>query len=617
VSATGRRRIRRRHLRLRIALLVLVAAVAIGVALLARSTPALDRIELDLIDARFELRGGVAPREDVVFVELDTRTLRALDLQLPYPRSVHARAIERIAAAQPTVIAYDFQFVGPTRPREDRALVRAIERARPVVLAASDNGRRSLRIPAGEPSPGKLGARLGAIELLTDDDGVIRQMGDRFGRIESFAVVTAQIATGRQVPGSEFTDGDAWIDYRGPPGAIPSVSFIDVLRGRVQPAELADKVVVVGATDPDFKDVFAVPATADPMPGAEIHANAISTILDGFSLRDAPAWLDIGLIIGLTLIVVGVAVRFTSLPVVLTGAAALVALLVGAQLAFNAGLIVAVLYPAIAVAIAMPGAAAVDFLVESRERRRTRQVFARFVPRGLVDELIARTDDDLRLGGETMEATVVFCDLRGFSAFAERNTAAAVIRVLNRYLTEVSDAIRRHGGTVVSYMGDGVMAVFGAPLEQPDHAVRALRAALEIRDERLTAFNAWFRAEGLGDGFSIGLGLCTGPVMSGNVGSRDRLEYAAVGDTTNVAARLQAKNKETGTQILIAESTRTLLGGDVRGLTFVGEHALAGRAAPMRLWTVAQVGATDMGDLAATDAGGPPDPDERPNVSNR
>jgi adenylate cyclase len=180
---------------------------------------------------------------------------------------------------------------------------------------------------------------------------------------------------------------------------------------------------------------------------------------------------------------------------------------------------------------------------------------------------------------------VLFCDLRGFSAFAEQQAASVVIALLDRYLEEMADAVLAHGGTVVAYMGDGVMAVFGAPVEQPDHARQALEAAQEMIGVRLERVNAWLAERGLDSRFELGVGLNSGPVMSGTVGSERRLEYTAVGDTTNLAARLQALTAELGTPLLMAHGTRERL-GELACLADVGEADVRGRAAPERLWTI-------------------------------
>ncbi len=220
------------------------------------------------------------------------------------------------------------------------------------------------------------------------------------------------------------------------------------------------------------------------------------------------------------------------------------------------------------------------------EQEHVRNVFSRFVPEQVVDEVLRRTDDDLRLAGVRRFATVLFADLRGFTTFAQAMPADLVIEVLNQYLTETSDAILDHGGTLVAYLGDGIMAVFGAPIEADDHADRAVAAAREIVDARLPRFNRWLADSGLGDGFSIGIGLNSGPVMSGTVGSARRLEYAAVGDTTNTAARLQAATKATPHSILVADSTRESLRRRPDDLAFAGELELRGKAAKVKVWTL-------------------------------
>ena len=197
-----------------------------------------------------------------------------------------------------------------------------------------------------------------------------------------------------------------------------------------------------------------------------------------------------------------------------------------------------------------------------------------------------RSADGLRLGGVQREGTVMFSDLRGFTSFAETLQPAQVIDALNRYLTEMSEAILDHGGTLVAYMGDGIMAVFGAPLQQPDHADRALAAARDML-ERLEGFNQWLRDTDMHDGFKMGIGLNTGPVMSGHVGSERRLEYTALGDTTNTAARLEGMTKGTPYQLYVADSTREALRTPADDLVEVGEFEVRGRKATIKLWSLA------------------------------
>ena len=226
-------------------------------------------------------------------------------------------------------------------------------------------------------------------------------------------------------------------------------------------------------------------------------------------------------------------------------------------------------------------------LITAYERQQVRDTFARFVPEDVVNDVLGRADENLRLAGVRREGTVLFSDLRGFTTFAETLRPDLVIDVLNHYLSEMSDAIMDHGGTLVSYMGDGIMAIFGAPIEQPDHADRAVAAAEEMLGPRLDRFNEWLRGQGLSEGFQMGVGINSGSVMSGQVGSERRIEYTAVGDTTNTAARLEGMTKGTPHQVFIADSTRDGM-ADGRRLTFVDEFPVRGRTSGIKVWTLVQ-----------------------------
>src|SRR3954452_20004049 len=567
----------RRDGRQRLALHVAGGLIAVLLALGPRAADVLEPLELDTVDARFAIRGDHAPRPGIVVVALDGRTLSELGLRPPLPRSLHARVIDRLRAAGAKLIAYDIQFIGPAKPAaEDRALIAAIRRARPL-LATHDVQGPPLVVPAGVRVPE---AGLASVGLLADPDGKIRRMPYTGVQHRSFELEASERLLGHAVDPGRFP---AWIDYAGPPRTYPTYALVDVLRGRVPASAFAGKLVVVGSSDPIEKDVFPTPVSNVQMPGAEIHANGIATVLDGFPLRSVPAALDTLLIVLLGLAPPLLSLRLGALKVLALSAALLIAYVIAAQLAFGAGHVVLVTYPLLALVLATAGSSTVAFFTPTRERQRLRRNFARFVPAAVVDDVMSRTDEDLRLGGTTIESTVLFCDLRGFTRWAEPQRAATVIETLNRYLTEMSDALRAHGGTVVSYMGDGIMAVFGAPIEQLDHAERALAAAREMLSARLPRFNASLPE---GAAFRMGIGLNSGPVSSGNVGSEQRLEYAAVGDTTNVAARLEAKCKETPHQLLFSDATRERLTAAPDGLIDLGELDIRGREAGIRVWAL-------------------------------
>jgi adenylate cyclase len=221
------------------------------------------------------------------------------------------------------------------------------------------------------------------------------------------------------------------------------------------------------------------------------------------------------------------------------------------------------------------------------ERDRLRGLFSRFVPEHVVDEVLERTDDDLRLGGSRDLGTVMFADLRGFTSFSEATAPQRVIELLNEYFSEMIDAIFEQGGTLVGYRGDGLLAVFGAPIPAEDHADRSLAAAREMLEVRLPRFNGWLAERGLGAGFAMGIGLNSGHFMSGNVGSARQLEYTVHGDTVNTAARVEAMTKTARRPILVAQSTRDALLDPPADLAFVGEYDVRGKQSTIRLWTLA------------------------------
>jgi adenylate cyclase len=555
---------------------LLAAGIAGGLALLPGGPD--ERVEQSLVDARFAVRGTHA-LPDVAVVDIDEDTLARLDMRWPYPRWVHAQALRELLRAGVRAVVYDVQFSEPSNPRDDRELLRAAADPRVVLVTTGigDDGRPAVigarRLAAG-------GGRVGWAEFPVDSDDAMRRLEARVHGVPHAAVLAA---------GGDADAGTHPIDFAGPSLTVRTVPFWRIASGRFSPRAVRDRIVVVGASASSLHDVHAVPFGAELMPGAEIHANAIQTILDGYPLRDAPTAVAVLLVLaaGLLAPLATLAGSPGRALVQALGAGALGvgALLGGAQLAFGAGTILPVAAPLLALALGTLGAVALTYVFEVRARQRLRTTFERFVPPDVAAELLPEGDDAPRLESRRLEATVLFCDLRGFTTLSERLEAEQVIAVLNRYLDAVSSAVFAHGGTVVSYQGDGVMAVFGAPLPQPDHATRALAAARQILDEALPRFNAWLMEERLADGaLDAGIGLNSGHVMSGLVGSERRLEYAAVGDATNVAARLQALGREHEGRLFLSDSTCQRLGAAAEGLRRHGAVDLRGRREPVTVW---------------------------------
>jgi adenylate cyclase len=576
-------------LRTRFFLLVAAGAIATATTAYLLHFRFLDNLERQTIDLRFSIRGDRSPPKGVVVVKVDDVTFSEhKKWRWPFDRKLHAETLDQVCKGGAKAVAFDIQFSELGSAAGDNALGYALLRCKgKTVLATTEVTNK------GEPNlifnPDaleQLGARAGNANLPTDPDGIIRRFPHDVEGLEGFAVVAAEVATGRPITKSDMGASMQWIDYAGKPGTVTSYSYGRVHDGKVPPSVFKDKVVVIGATAPSLQDIHATP-TGAVMSGPEIQADAVATALAGFPLRSLPTLWNIVLIVALGLVVPLVSLRAGPLISVSVGVLGFALFSFGTQMAFeHGGRISSYVYPMSALVMATVGSIGVHYAIAAFERERVHDVFTRFVPEQVVDEVLAQAGEDLRLIGKEVVATVLFSDLRGFTSSAEHMSAENVIKVLNYYLHEMSEAILAHGGTLVCYMGDGIYAIFGAPLEQPDHADRALAAAREMLLERLPKFNDWMREQGYGEGYFMGVGLNAGPVMTGNVGHERRMDYTGVGDVVNTASRIEGMTKGTPFSVLIAESTIELMSDPPTDIVYYDELDVRGRVAKLKLWAL-------------------------------
>jgi adenylate cyclase len=554
-------------------------AAALGMA--ALYGPVLRGQEGQTVDLRFSLRGTHPPDPRLALISAGEPDFQKTGW--PIPLGLHAKLIDDLRRDGARVIAYDFDFSEASN-RGRAALVLAARAARNVVFASFATNslgqgdalwRNALALKYAR-------ATTGDVAFPVDADGVVRRLPYEANGLVSFASAIARRAG---TPVGPFDGNRSWVDFAGAGGTYPNYSFEDVLHGKVPASAFRGRVVIVGDTSPLDHDQHATPV--DPvMPGSELEANAVATLLAGRPLRSSAPWVGILLVLALAGVIpaLGLAVR----PVWLLLAALTLAAasLASDQFAFDRGVVVPAVAPLLALSVAGASTISLGFLEQARARERTREVFRRFVGGDVVDDVLARAGEELKLGGKSIEATVMFSDLRGFTNFSQARDAADVIEILNLYLGQMTEAILGHGGTLVAFMGDGIFAVFGAPIESDDHADRALAACREMLQVRLPRVNGWLAERGLDAEFRMGIGLNSGRVMSGTVGSEQRLEYAAIGDTTNTASRIEGMTKTAGVPLLFSESTRVLLSEPVEGLVEVGEQEIRGKDEPVLLWTV-------------------------------
>jgi adenylate cyclase len=569
-------------------LLLLVAALgAIGVGVALRVTNALNAQEQQTVDTRFAVRGAHKPPRDLLIVAIDDATFsaltqRGLPSQWPFPRRYHARVIDTLRRDGARVIAVDIQFTEPTDAEDDNALIGAVAAAPGSVLGTTEvDAQGHTNIFGGDQVLRQIGARAGNASVPVDATGEIRRLPTRIHGLDTFGwAVARQADPGLRAPPQVPT----WIDYAGPAGTVPTVSYSRVYDGLIPASEVRGKIVIVGPTSPSLQDVHPTP-TSGVMPGVEVQANAVESFLRHGPLRSSPLGVDLLIIAALGALAPLATLRLRG------GIAPLVPIVAGvvyvgaSQLLFDAGWIVPVTTPVAALIVGLVAALAIERITTAFERRRVYDLFSRFVPDTVVKEVVAQTDG-ARLGGVARVCTVMFADLRGFTSFSSNHEPQLVIDVVNAYLGEMSEAILEAGGTLVAYLGDGILAVFGAPLEQPDHADRALAAALEMITRRLPRFNALLRSMGQVAQFDMGIGLNSGPVISGNVGSERRLEYTTIGDTTNLASRIEGATKDTPYMLLFSDGTRQSMTRPPASMLLGDEIDLRGANRPLKLWTV-------------------------------
>ena len=555
----------------------IVAGLAIGLVACAAAIflPFTDILELKTLDLRFALRGTIAPTTSILIVSIDDASFVALQKRWPWPREFFAKAIDIIAAGGARVICLDVSLSDKGfSVEEDRALSQAMKRAGMVVLPSKFGVLRSREIiqtylDLPDARFGGSYSGVGFANLFLDRDGFVRRLkleesfqDSSWFPFSLFALAIAQGKPLRVVDGGGVALGDrtipslggrvALIDYAGPPGTFPTISFSEVLAGTVPPGIFKDKIVLIGAGYQESHDLFETPFfQGDGMYGVEIHANAINTFARGLFIRSMPEWQSLLLVFIISAVSVALLISFRPLPGLGAAVSLCVGIAVASVLLFTGPrLWIRIVEPLIAVATCYVGALLYRYLLEEREKREVRNLFSRFVAPTVVEQIL-RAGEGIALGGETREVTVFFSDIRGFTPLSEKMSPAAVVQMLNEYFREMVEIIFEFGGTLNKFIGDAIMAIYGAPLAMPDAPEKAVRACLRMR-ETLARLNSAKLAEGK-EPLRIGMALHRGEVVAGNIGSPRQMEYTVIGDAVNLCSRLESLTKELKTDFIISD----------------------------------------------------------------
>ncbi len=377
-------------------------------------------------------------------------------------------------------------------------------------------------------------------------------------------------------------NGHMLINYLGPEKMFPDYSLTDILQGKVPKGAFKDKIVLVGATAIGLYDMRNTPFAA-VYPGLEIHATVIDNILEKAFIHK-PKWTRIfdAMAIVLFALILGLLIpRLSAIKgVVLTTGVFVLYIFVTQWLFSHALLWVNMVYPLLGLVLIYTSLTIYRYLTEERERKKIRGAFSHYVSSAVVNEVL-KNPEKLKLGGDMKELTVLFSDIRGFTTISEGLGPEQVHRLINEYLTAMTNIVFKHGGTLDKYMGDAVMAIYGAPVDLPDHAQKACDTALEMM-QVLNELNAGWAREGK-PVLDIGIGINTGMMMVGNMGSEQRFEYTVLGDAVNLGSRLEGANKSYLTHILVSEFTYDRVKGEFLCME-IDSVRVKGKTRPVRIY---------------------------------
>lgn len=622
----------------------LIGLAAGAALLLLQAAGALTPLENLTWDWRARALAGPGPATSKVkLVALDQASLdwalKTNGLSWPWPRQVYAPMVEFLARGGAKAVALDIIFSEPSNlPGDDETLGQALSQsgmAVSAVMLGRSTGQHTSWPPAwrdklplvesGRTAPPQMAQALSAARAMlpvaqigagcqalgnvmeeAGRDQVIRRITP-VRWFDGQAMLSLGLAAycpaggcklawssgdlligGHAVPLDD--EGRAVLNFRGPPGSHEKFSAAAVIQselmiqeGReptIKPEAFKDCYVVLGFTAPGLHELRATPVSSN-FPGLEVHATALDNLLSGDFISPAPFWLAALVLLSFSLASGLIAVQLDKTwQIALCFAAALAAPALLGLAAYDWGWWWPVAAPFLAVLLTMLGVVVLKYATEGRDRRFIKQVFRHYLSPQVIERIL-EDPSRLRLGGERRELSIFFSDLQGFTSISERMSSEDLTELLNDYLSEMTRIILAQGGTLDKYEGDAIIAFWNAPLDQPDHAVRAVRTALFCQKalmERQEEFAA--RA---GGPLKARIGLNTGIVVVGNLGSKSRFDYTVLGDAANLASRLEGANKIFGSGILVSQTTWEQTGGAFAGRG-LGKVRVVGRKEPVKVY---------------------------------
>lgn len=547
----------------------------------------------------------------IKIIAIDEKTMEALGPFGTWPRSTYAEILD-ILGEHPAVVGFDIMLMGNMDAEDDAVFLDALKERDNVVLAAHlvydtqvemlPNGEvfvDHMYVSQVEVPYTKDVTPIGYANTSPDSDGTIRsylpitEVKDAEGNVTEYTSLSYQIyleycESMNMTPVSPITDsnGVQWIYYAGKPYEYESISLIDLLEGKVDARIFTDCIVLVGAYATGLQDQFTVPNSNNQMFGVEINANLIQSFLD----EEFPLPANrLGVSVIFALIAMVMFSYFSKLHLkwgtVIFTLAEVVTVVAGILLFTKAGISIPSLYLVIMLAFAYVVALAGGYLYEWNKRRKIASVFRKYVAPQVVDDIMKSGKYKVELGGESRDIAVLFVDIRGFTPLSESLKPAEVVEILNEYLNLTTNAIFKNSGTLDKFIGDATMAVFNAPFDLEDYEYKAVCAALDIVAGAKELEKKCL--ERFGKSVAFGVGVNCGEAVVGNIGCDFRMDYTAIGDTVNTAARLESNAKRG--QVLISEHVYQRVKDRVK-VQEIGEIPLKGKSKGVCVYELLGVG---------------------------
>ena len=555
------------------------------------------------------LRDNASSAPEIIIIAIDEKSINQLG-NYPWKRSVHADLINKITAGGAAVFAPDMLFTEQSEPSEDDCLVKAIKESNRVIIpvnanfeyggstGTTDDGVLKVnRFIYPIPEIKSAAAGLGHINAFPENyNGILRRaLTDIYSitdneTIPCFASSIYTQYTGKPAPIPKNHSNRPFIHFLGPPGSgvIEVVSYSDVITGIIPPEYFNGKIVFAGPFSAGFADDnFRTPASGvQEMYGVEIHATLLANMLNSEMSFPAPSWANwLFLLTAAVLFLLIVSRSFSPMISTMTFLIS-IAIYIGIYtLVFITSNLILTIVPIIFLfALIFLSDLLIKYITEALEKKRIISVFGRYAPPQVVNKIIDEGDSAIQLGGENREITVIFVDIRGFTPLSENLNPHEIVDILNKYLGMITHIIFDYEGILDKYIGDAAMAIFNAPLDIDDHVFKAVSAAVAMRKQSEAI--STFVQEKYGRSLGFGIGVNTGQAVVGNIGADIRMDYTAIGDTVNTAARFES-NAKAG-QVLVSKKVYEMVADRVVG-NYIGALTLKGKSEPQDAYEISDI----------------------------